>query len=77
MVQRKRSRTVEQDMDDLPLARGSWLPIDASAELLQLEPEKIRHWVTAGCLEVRVVEGIEFVRLKQLQETMRDQCDDA
>ena len=76
-MQRERSRTVMQDMDDLPLARGSWLPIDASAELLHLEPEKIRRWVTAGCLEVRVVEGVEFVRLKQLQETMRDQGDDA
>lgn len=63
-------------MDDLPVARGAWLPIDASAELLDLEPEMVRRWVTAGRLEVRAVEGIEFVRLKQLQEVMRDQQGD-
>lgn len=63
-------------MDDLPVARGAWLPIDASAELLDLEPKMVRRWVTAGRLEVRAVEGIEFVRLKQLQEVMRDQQGD-
>ena len=63
-------------MDDLPVAPGAWLPIDASAELLDLEPKMVRRWVTAGRLEVRAVEGIEFVRLKQLQEVMRDQQGD-
>ena len=55
-------------MDEFPVARGAWLPIDAAAELLRLEASKIRRWVADGGLEVRTVEGVEFIRLGQLQE---------
>lgn len=61
------SHAVGHDMDDLPVARGAWLPIDAAAELLQLDAATIRCWVADGSLEVRNVEGIEFVGLSQLQ----------
>lgn len=54
-------------MDPLPVARGAWLPIDAAAELLQLDAATIRRWVAEGSLEVRVVEGVEFVRLHELR----------
>ena len=49
---------VADRMDDLPVARSAWLPIDAA----------IRRWVDEGSLAVRVVEGVEFVRLHQLRE---------
>jgi hypothetical protein len=55
-------------MDELPVARGAWLPIDAATELLNVRPDRIRRWVADGPLEVRVVEGVEFVRLYQLRE---------
>jgi hypothetical protein len=30
-------------MDELPVARGAWLQIDAAAELLRLDADRIRH----------------------------------
>ena len=62
------SNAVGDYMDKLPVARGAWLPIDAAAQLLQLDAASIRCWVADGSLEVRKVEGIEFVRLAQLQD---------
>jgi hypothetical protein len=53
-------------MDDFPVARGAWLPIDAAAELLRLDAAAIRRWVAEGSLAGRVVEGIEFVPLHEL-----------
>ena len=32
-------------MDDFPVARGAWLPIEAAAELLRLDAAMIRRWV--------------------------------
>jgi hypothetical protein len=61
------SNAVGDRMDELPVTRGAWLPIDAAAELLHLEADMIRFWVADESLEVRKVEGIEFVRLAQLQ----------
>jgi hypothetical protein len=58
-------------MDDLPVARGAWLPIDAAAELLNIDRDRIRRWVAGDSLEARMVEGVEFVRLHQLREVAR------
>lgn len=53
-------------MEEFPVARGAWLPIDAAAELLRLDAAVIRRWVAEGALAVRVVEGLEFVPLHEL-----------
>ena len=59
-------------MDELPVARGAWLPIDAAAELLRLDAAEIRRWVADGSVRVRVVEGLEFAPLHQLRDAERE-----
>jgi hypothetical protein len=59
-------------MDDLPVTRGAWLPIEAAAEVLDLDAAVIRRWVAEGSLAARVVDGIEFVPLHELQRSMRE-----
>ena len=63
---------VVDSMDELPVARGAWLQIDAAAELLQLDAAQIRRWVADGSVEVRVVDGLEFVPLHQLRDAERE-----
>lgn len=63
---RKPRHAVADCMDDFPVARGSWLPIDAAAELLELDAAAIRRWVAEGALAARVVDGVEFVPLHEL-----------
>ncbi|HET6362529.1 MAG TPA: hypothetical protein VFH11_10785 [Gemmatimonadota bacterium] len=53
-------------MGEFPVARGAWLPIDAAAELLRIDAAEIRRWVAEGALARRVVEGVEFVPLHEL-----------
>ena len=65
------SGAVEEVVDDLPIARGAWLPIDAAAELLDLDVAQIRQSIADGFVEVRVVEGIEFVPAHQLRVAER------
>lgn len=64
-------RAVVDCMDDLPVARGAWLQIDAAPELLRLNVAQIRRWVADGSVEVRVVDGLEFVPLHQLRDAER------
>ena len=65
-MRRKTRHAVAVRMDELPVARGAWLPIDAAAELLRLDAAVIRRWVAEGALTVRVVEEVEFVPLHEL-----------
>jgi hypothetical protein len=55
-------------MDGLPVARGAWLPVEAAAELFSLDVQMIRSRIADGSLEARTAEGIEFVRLAQLEQ---------
>jgi hypothetical protein len=55
-------------MDELPVARGAWIPIDAAADLLRLDAAVIRGWVAEGALAARVVEEVEFVPLHELDD---------
>ena len=56
-------------VDELPVSRGAWLPVDAAAELFRIDAVTIRRWSGEGLIESRTVEGIEFVRLEQLRST--------
>ena len=61
-------------MDDLPVARGAWLPIDAAAELFRLDAAVIRRWVAEGVIAARVVEEVEFVPLHELLRATRERA---
>src|SRR5688572_28473674 len=65
-------RAVVDCMDDLPVARGAWLQLDAAAELLRLDAARIRRWIANGSVEVRVVDGLDFVPLHQLRDAERE-----
>ena len=65
-MEREPHSAVACGMEDLPVTRGAWLPIDVAAELLRLDAAEIRRWVADGALSARVVEGVEFVPLHEL-----------
>ena len=72
-MKREPRNAVADRMDELPIARGAWLQIDAAAELLRLDANQIRRWVTDGSVEVRIVDELEFVPLHQLKDAERAQ----
>jgi hypothetical protein len=55
-------------MEEFPVARGASLPFEAAVELFRLQAEEIRSWIADGSLEARTVDGVEFVRLAQLDQ---------
>ena len=64
-------RAVLDLVNELPIARGAWLPIDVAAQLLHLDVDRIRRWVAEGSVVIRLVEGVEFVPLHQLRDAER------
>jgi hypothetical protein len=49
------------------LARGAWVPLEAAAELLDLDLARIRGWIESGTIEVRVLADLEVVRFQDVR----------
>jgi hypothetical protein len=60
-------------MDEFPIARGSWLPVNAATELLSVQESTIRSRIADGFLEARIVDGVEFVRVTELRTAMLEE----
>jgi hypothetical protein len=62
-----RSPTYRCRMGPEALARGAWVPLEAAAELLDLDVAKIRRGIESGTIEVRVLADLEVVRFQDVR----------